>query len=181
MKAKKKGFCKVSFKKTSVKISYCEFIHGYLYSCANRPQSPDKQARTDNGKPLSCPLIKTGTTGDFGVTPQCRVAFPVTSGVGNPCWLCCSLLQVVDFSAGRTPYVFLKERALTLRMLVIFSPYFLFVWSKNKGATHTPFLFCFSDWDCSVIASAPTLDGSHVRPSSRTASENGRSLRMLPS
>lgn len=44
-----------------------------------------------------------GTEQDFGVTSHCRGAFPVTSGVGNPCWLCCGLLEIVGFLVGRTP------------------------------------------------------------------------------
>lgn len=44
----KKGFCKVPFKKQTL---YCEFIHGYLYSWTNRPQSPDKHATPSKESP----------------------------------------------------------------------------------------------------------------------------------
>lgn len=157
-------------------MSYCEFIHSYLYSCTNRPQSPDKQASPDNGKPFSSPPIKTGTTARFwcDATVQSCLSCDFRSRKSRLA-VFQSFANCLLFNWENSIHVS-QGKGVDLADVAYFFSYVLFVWSKNKGPNHTRFLLCFSDLDCSLIASVPTLDSSCVRPSSGTVSENGRSL-----
>ena len=75
-----------------------------------------------------------GTEQDFGVTSHFRSAFPETSGRGNPCWLCCGLLEIVGFSVRRTPLCLSQGMGTDLGDVISFLTLCL---SGEKQRTHS--------------------------------------------